>query len=107
MTIRPELIDELLKECSDPREVLAVRPLDCLLVHLFLSHVLSLSSCFLSNPPFSSSTSGWTVVLPPRKKCFYRTLENSSSGPQMVWTGASAARPEGRSYKGCSKICTR
>jgi putative transposase len=23
MTIRPELIDELLKECSDPREVLA------------------------------------------------------------------------------------
>ena len=35
MTIRPELIDELLKECSDPREVLYVQFLDDKIISIF------------------------------------------------------------------------
>ena len=42
-----------------------LRPLDRLLVHLFLSHDLSLLSCSLCNTPFYSITSSWTGLLPP------------------------------------------
>src|SRR5205807_809426 len=34
-----------------------------------------------------------------QKACFYCTLEKSSSGPQMVWTGHCAARPFSAVYR--------
>src|SRR6266700_5710225 len=67
------------------RHLWAIRTLDRLLVHLFLSHDLSLLSCSLSNTPFYSIISSWTGVLPPR---FQNAWEKAESAYEELLTYA-------------------